>query len=401
MPRPSIHRSPDAAPDAQAIDPQRDRLRVAYTYELPAEDINVQSARPYSTLQQLRRRASVTLLSPLDDWTRYLFGPKYLWYRATGRIYRPDREALLLAQYGQQLRRWLANQKVDCLYSPGTRAVAALGGDLPLVLCADATFANMVDTYDTFTNCAAAYIRQGHRQEKRALDRCAAIIYPSSWAAESAMSAYRVAPDKVHIVPFGANVDAPDTLAVQRMINERDTRTFRVLFIGRDWERKGAPLVLDACRTALGAGVPLRLDMVGIGTPPVTLPDFATSHGMLRKNNPGQLERFRGLLAQAHVLFVPSRAEAYGMTFCEAAAYGVPSLATAVGGIPAVVRNDRTGFSLPPEADAAAYAAVLRDLHHDRARWRALAMCARRDYEANFTWDRFGERLIDIMRQVV
>jgi glycosyltransferase involved in cell wall biosynthesis len=81
----------------------------------------------------------------------------------------------------------------------------------------------------------------------------------------------------------------------------------------------------------------------------------------------------------------PSRAEALPTTLIEAMAAGVPVLATAVGGVPELVIDGRTGVlvSPPPTRDrlAEALAALLRD--HPRR--QALASAGRRRYEERFT----------------
>jgi glycosyltransferase involved in cell wall biosynthesis len=127
------------------------------------------------------------------------------------------------------------------------------------------------------------------------------------------------------------------------------------------------------------------------------LPAFARNHGPLFKSDPDQRRRFEALLAQANLLFMPSRVENYGIALCEAAAYGIPSLSSAVGGIPTVVHTGVSGYILSPDSPAEAYAAVLRDCVRDRGRYVALCRSSRRFYDEQLTWDRFGENLMNIM----
>jgi len=68
-----------------------------------------------------------------------------------------------------------------------------------------------------------------------------------------------------------------------------------------------------------------------------------------RQLDPGEPSS-AGLLADlfkgAHFVFIPSRAEAYGMAFAEANAFGVPAIGTATGGIPSIIRDGFNGYTL-------------------------------------------------------
>ncbi len=371
-------------------------MNVAYAYEFAADDVNVRSGHPYSILDQLQKRATVQPVFPLDRRVKYAFGPKLLFNRARGRIYYPDREPLFLKSLAAQVKRRLNG--ADCIFSPSSNLISYLNVDVPAIFCADATFANVLDFYDEYKNCAADYVRRGHEQEARALRACAAAVYPSEWAARSAIQDYGADPQKVHVIPFGANVEAPSTAEIERAVMARSFEPFRILFIGRDWKRKGGDIVVAACSSARAQGVPVQLDLVGLDAVPQALPEYATNHGLLRKSNPSQRAQLEQLLKQAHLMFVPSRAEAYGMTFCEAAAYGIPSLTSDVGGIPTIVREGETGFSLPAGSSAADYARVIERCFSDRDQYRALAIASRRAYDKTLNWDAFGERLIAVLR---
>src|SRR5207302_1429105 len=50
------------------------------------------------------------------------------------------------------------------------------------------------------------------------------------------------------------------------------------------------------------------------------------------------------------------RVEGFGLVYLEAAACGLPSVATAIGGVPDAVIADRTGLLVEPSADAIAAA---------------------------------------------
>jgi glycosyltransferase involved in cell wall biosynthesis len=81
----------------------------------------------------------------------------------------------------------------------------------------------------------------------------------------------------------------------------------------------------------------------------------------------------------------PSRLDAFPTTLIEALAASVPVLATAVGGIPEIIDDGRTGVLVPGPPDPDVLAAALGELLADPARRRALADAGRRAYLERFT----------------
>jgi glycosyltransferase involved in cell wall biosynthesis len=377
-------------------------VKIVYAYEFDAANIEVQSGRPCSMLSQLECRGhEIVRAFPLSRRMRYLHQWKSYYYQRRGRTYRPDREPAYLRSLARQIERRVQDVAADVLVAPGSHVVAELRTSHPKIFVADATFANVLNFYDSFTHCAPEFVRQGHEQDRKALANCTAVVYPSTWAAHSAINDYGASPAKVHVIPFGGNLVPPDEAAVMTWIDQRRFDRLRILFIGRDWYRKGGKMVLAACDTLQRRSIPLRLDLVGVERVPATLPAYARLHGRLDKRRPEQRRRLEGLLRQAHVLFVPSLAENYGMVFCEAAAFGVPSLATAVGGIPAAVRHGETGFTLPADTRAEAFADVLENLFSDPPRHKEIALACWQDYRARLSWDAFGSQLLRVLEKVV
>ena len=377
-------------------------MKVAYAYEFDAADPMVQSGRPAAIRNALvQRGAEVLNLFPLNQNLKWVYAPKALYYRRTGRVYRFDREPGFLHSIAWQARRRLCTLQPDVVFTPGSLLAAKLRTSIPVVFCADATFSNVLDFYDSFSNCAPEFIAQGHALERDALARSAAAIYPSEWAAQSAIEDYGADPARVHVVPFGANVETPAADTVDGWIAARDLCPLRLLFVGREWDRKGADTVLATCSRLHAAGFAVSLDLVGIDRPPVALPVWAHNHGLLDKRDPHQRARLQTLYAHAHFFFVPSQAENYGMAFCEAAAHGLPSLTTDIGGIPTIVRHGKTGYTLPPQAPTSEWAAPLAQAVRNPEAYRAMARASRADYKARLNWDAFGGRLYEILQSVM
>jgi N-acetyl-alpha-D-glucosaminyl L-malate synthase BshA len=90
----------------------------------------------------------------------------------------------------------------------------------------------------------------------------------------------------------------------------------------------------------------------------------------------GLMPRVSELLARADLFLLPSQTESFGLAALEALASGVPVVASAVGGLPEVVRDGVTGLLVPPAQPrelARAIAALLGDeaRPHAPMRWNA------------------------------
>src|SRR5579862_4474632 len=77
------------------------------------------------------------------------------------------------------------------------------------------------------------------------------------------------------------------------------------------------------------------------------------------------------------------QAEGFGISFVEAAASGVPSVAGRSGGVASAVRDGETGILVPP-TDPAAAAAAIRRLLDDRALRDTMCHAARRAVESHY-----------------
>jgi glycosyltransferase involved in cell wall biosynthesis len=73
---------------------------------------------------------------------------------------------------------------------------------------------------------------------------------------------------------------------------------------------------------------------------------------------------------------MPSKSEAFGIVFEEAAAAGIPSIGTAINAVPEIIEHDATGLLVPP-GDRAALVEALRALAGDVERRIAMGQAAR------------------------
>lgn len=201
---------------------------------------------------------------------------------------------------------------------------------------------------------------------------------------------------------FGRNdaVLIPNGIRSQelRQACERTTKIpGRILFVGRLEKVKGVDTLLQAFSIMRDEGGTAHLRIAGDGSQRGFLESRAEKLGI------GSSVTFLGYLsheklaeefAAAEIFCGLSRSEALGNVFLEAQAAGCAVLATAVGGIPDIVRNGETGFLIAPD-DPACAAQFLRRLLEERET-RETFVRAGLEWVKDYDWKGIAKRYGEI-----
>jgi glycosyltransferase involved in cell wall biosynthesis len=338
----------------------------------------------------------VTIEPTVSRSSLYLHARKAM-YRVVGQHFHAERQRSIAHELSRSVEAQLAllDSPPDLILSSSSLPMAYLRTDIPTAFWTDATFASMLGFYGEFSNLSSETIQSGMEVENQAIARCDHAIYSSEWAAKSAIADHRGDPRKVHVVPFGPNLDhAPSTTSVLNAITARDRRTCKLLFIGYDWERKQGDLVVQVHEHMEQMGIATELSIIGC------TPKLEREHrrirtiGLLDKDSSSDKELLLKTFSQSHFLVVPSQAECYGMVYAEASAYGIPSVACSVGGVPTVVHDGRNGLLFPPTVDAQRMAERIGAVWSDEMAYGTLARSARKDFEERLNWSRSIDRLL-------
>lgn len=187
----------------------------------------------------------------------------------------------------------------------------------------------------------------------------------------------------------------------------------RVGFLGRIDEGKGVLDLLEAFARAFPAQAPgtggtanavlPQLEFAGTGDAQHQLRERATELGIASQVH------FRGriphsevpaFLAAQDVLCAPTReVEPFGIVAVEAAAAGVPCVATRIGGLAETVVDGHTGVLLDP-GDVDALTSCLARLADDPAWRRELGQAARRRAFGTYDWPRITDRFESLFAAV-
>jgi glycosyltransferase involved in cell wall biosynthesis len=379
-------------------------MNISYVTTHDALDVHNWSGSSFYIAKALEsEHAQMDYIGSLRIRYEKLLKSKELFYKkALHQRYLYQREPSVADGYAKQIAERMKPFS-DLIFSPGSVPISRLRSDKPKIFYTDATFAGMLNFYESFTNLCAETIRNGHRLEQDALSSCSLAIYSSDWAAQTALDNYTVDPAKVKVVPFGANIQCNrDTGDIKRIIAQRPQDTCKLLFLGVDWVRKGGPLVLDIAKRLNKAGLRTELHIAGMRSLPVDdLPKYVRDHGFISKSTPEGKARLEKLLADSHFLVMPAKAEAYGLVLCEANSFGVPDIASTVGGIPTIVKQDINGKLFPLGTSAGEHANYIGNLFSHYEEYEELALSSFAAFQQRLNWNVAGKQLMSLFRPFI
>jgi glycosyltransferase involved in cell wall biosynthesis len=172
----------------------------------------------------------------------------------------------------------------------------------------------------------------------------------------------------------------------------------RLLCVGRLIPIKGHLVLLRALAQARTRVPGLVLDVAGRGPLEPSLREFARELGI------EDAVRFLGFVSpvqtaveQSAVVVVPSLGEGFGMVALEAMERARPVIASAVGGLPEIVEDGKTGIVVEP-GDAEGLAEAIVALAGDLDRAAELGRAGRERAVADFTPERSAERIESLYR---
>ncbi|HEX9095732.1 MAG TPA: glycosyltransferase [Candidatus Dormibacteraeota bacterium] len=258
-----------------------------------------------------------------------------------------------------------------------------------------------------------AVVEPEHRiaVEQAIVRNCDRLIASSAQEADDLVRLYGAARTRLSVVAPGVDLEVFNerpTAALRKRLGLGDAKV--VVFAGRLERLKGAETVIRAMAILAADGAqqePPVLLIIGddshngasesrlSGGERARLEALATSLGIasqVRFMGPVDQPTLAGYLTLAAVCVVPSYSESFGLVALEAAATGTPVVAARVGGLPTIVKDGLTGFTLVSH-DPAQYAERIGRLLADEE-LRACFSRRSRLVATQFTWKETVDRLV-------
>jgi glycosyltransferase involved in cell wall biosynthesis len=210
-------------------------------------------------------------------------------------------------------------------------------------------------------------------------------ICPSDAVRDDLILNRGIAPQSAVLIPYGM-----DPRLLEHFPNPQRAR---VLFVGTADLRKGIHYLAMASQKLAAYNSRLEFRVAG-GVPPSVVRQPICRHLNFLGRVPRNLiyKEFQA----ADVFVLPSLAEGSAEATYEALAAGLPVITTKSAG--SVVRDGIEG-RIVAERDPDALAAAIQELTEDRSLRNRMAVAARKRAK-DFTWDRYGERLLAYLRSL-
>lgn len=247
------------------------------------------------------------------------------------------------------------------------------------------------------------------------LGGAAGIVATSKWVAQlasevltevgveepPAVAALDLGTDPVHFNP------SRDTGALRRRWGVGEGPI--ILTVARLVPHKGQDMGIRALSMLARDFPELRYIMVGEGHDEMRLRGMARELGVSDKVGfvgPMRDDELPEAYATSTIYLGASRVdnqinvEGFGISFLEAGASGVPSVAGDSGGVRSAVRDGETGIVVPP-TDSDAIADAIRSLLLNPDRRKKMGLAARHAVETHYNWDRVAKDTRDFTYQVV
>ena len=190
--------------------------------------------------------------------------------------------------------------------------------------------------------------------EREAVQDSHRIIASTKREKDDIVRYYGASPEKIGVVPCGVNTELfkpSDKQSARQQLNLDDDKV--LLFVGRIDPLKGVEQLLEAVSYLKGTDSP-RLVIIGGDedsddavtwlkemTGELDLEDRVTFHGLVKHH---ELPLY---YSAADVTVVPSYYESFGLVALESLACGTPVVATDVGDMSNIIRQDETGYVVP------------------------------------------------------
>jgi glycosyltransferase involved in cell wall biosynthesis len=190
-----------------------------------------------------------------------------------------------------------------------------------------------------------ALINQTFNFEKNVAHTAKRVLTTSNYLRDRIIEDFGVDEENVVSIGCGINFEMPN----ESILKNKDYDRKEILFIGKEFDRKGGNLLVNAFKKVKRKYPEAILHIVG----PENLPNSISEtsgvqyHGFLNTNTLEGKKVMDSLFQSSTIFCLPSLYEPFGIAPLEAMSYGIPAIVTDRWALKENIQNDITGYHVP------------------------------------------------------
>ncbi|EOR24552.1 group 1 glycosyl transferase [Clostridium sartagoforme AAU1] len=238
--------------------------------------------------------------------------------------------------------------------------------------------------YSGYENISYKQLNKRLEQQIEIYNNCQGILTMSKWLSNNLVEYTGIPKEKVHWVGAGINLD-------KNKINNCEKDNRRILFVGRDFKRKGGDLTYNAFKILKDKYIK-DAELYVAGPTDWPLDEKIDGVTFLGDLSYAELSNYFNL---CDIFCLPSRFEAYGLVFIEALTYGLPCIARNEFEMKEFINHGENGY-LIDEDNPEKLAILMKDLLVNETIKKNVIK--NRDFYINeYSWDSVANRITSII----
>lgn len=370
-----------------------ERFKIAYLSSENPKNKKVWSGTHYSIYKQLSIIGDVTILGPYHPKIRLFIAKliNQLFLKVFDKRYSYRHSVFISKSYANYFNKKLKEKNYDYIVAPaGSTEIAQLNTTIPIIYISDGTFAGCLNYHESLKNLTKKSVKEGNFIEQQAIQKSKFVIVSSEWAAASVMNDYNTEPEKVKVIPFGANFDhlpAKDNLTFSAPTQ------WKILFVGVYWENKGGEIAYNAFNWLLDNGYDVTMTILGCIPPKEFTHPKITVIPFIDKNDAKGQEELHTIYKQHHFLILPTRFDCTPIVINEASAFGMPCLIANTGGVAGHLKENVNGFLIDYGDKGNGYAEKMAYFIEHPQEYVELRKTTRGLYDEFLNWEHWATEL--------
>lgn len=240
--------------------------------------------------------------------------------------------------------------------------------------------------YSNFEDYSIEYLKRRRDEQIEFYKNADGIFTMSKWLANNLVQVSNIDYKKVHWVGAGVNINIDDIKEIKKENN-------KILFVGRDFFRKGGDLTYEAFKILKREYMP-NAELYIAGPQKWPMDDMITGVKFLGDVNSSELSKYFNM---CDIFCMPSRFEAYGLVFIEALVFGLPCIARNEFEMPNFIKDGYNGFLIEND-DASFLAKRMYELLNNKE-IKENVLSNREEYISKYSWNGVADRMLAIINK--